>query len=79
MNAADFHLPPGSPGDGKQDFYAQAGLNKWIADRFWTEESAFYQDPTPRPMTRPRGWSSTWEPPIREGSGSSVVRGELEP
>ncbi|MFF4647395.1 ricin-type beta-trefoil lectin domain protein [Streptomyces sp. NPDC001389] len=48
MNNADFHWPPGSPGDGKQDFYTQTGLSKWIADRFWTEEGAFYQDPTPK-------------------------------
>ncbi len=25
MNTADFHWPPGSPGDGKQDFYTQTG------------------------------------------------------
>ncbi|MFF4448767.1 ricin-type beta-trefoil lectin domain protein [Streptomyces sp. NPDC001502] len=48
INNADFHWPPGSPGDGKQDFYAQTGLGKWTADRFWTSESDFYKDPTPQ-------------------------------
>ncbi|MEU9037988.1 RICIN domain-containing protein [Streptomyces sp. NPDC048352] len=48
INDADFHWPPGSPGDGKQDFYAQTGLSKWTADRFWTSESDFYDDPTPK-------------------------------
>ncbi|MGP4008615.1 ricin-type beta-trefoil lectin domain protein [Streptomyces sp. 4N124] len=42
----DFHWPPGSPGDGKEDFYAQTGLTKWISARFWKEESDFYKDPT---------------------------------
>lgn len=42
----DFHWPPGSPGDGKEDFYAQTGLTKWISARFWTDESDFYKDPT---------------------------------
>ncbi|MER8098062.1 hypothetical protein ABT002_32755 [Streptomyces goshikiensis] len=28
INNADFHWPPGSPGDGKQDFYTQTGLSK---------------------------------------------------
>ncbi|MFD8979461.1 RICIN domain-containing protein [Streptomyces sp. NPDC059564] len=48
INNSDFHWPPGSPGDGKQDFYTQTGLSKWISDRFWTEEGGFYQDPTPK-------------------------------
>ncbi|WP_435056322.1 ricin-type beta-trefoil lectin domain protein [Streptomyces venezuelae] len=48
INNADFHWPPGSPGDGKQDFYAQTGLSKWTAERFWTSESDFYKDPTPQ-------------------------------
>ncbi|WP_229345313.1 ricin-type beta-trefoil lectin domain protein [Streptomyces flavotricini] len=48
INNADFHWPPGSPGDGKQDFYTQTGLSKWTADRFWTSESDFYNDPTPK-------------------------------
>ncbi|MFD6967699.1 ricin-type beta-trefoil lectin domain protein [Streptomyces sp. NPDC059949] len=48
INNADFHWPPGSPGDGKQDFYAQTGLSKWTADRFWASESDFYNDPTPK-------------------------------
>ncbi|MFE3903834.1 RICIN domain-containing protein [Streptomyces sp. NPDC059153] len=47
INEADFHWPPGSPGDGKEDFYDQTGLGKWIADRFWESESDFYEDPTP--------------------------------
>ncbi|MFE3760816.1 ricin-type beta-trefoil lectin domain protein [Streptomyces sp. NPDC059104] len=55
MNTADFHWPPGSPGDGKQDFYTQTGLNKWIADRFWTEEGAFYEDPTPKAYDQAKG------------------------
>ncbi|MEU9419598.1 ricin-type beta-trefoil lectin domain protein [Streptomyces sp. NPDC048272] len=48
INDADFHWPPGSPGDGKQDFYAQTGLSKWTSDRFWASESDFYEDPTPQ-------------------------------
>ncbi|WP_306432499.1 ricin-type beta-trefoil lectin domain protein [Streptomyces sp. A1136] len=48
INDADFHRPPGSPGDGKQSFHAQTGLIQWTADRFWTSESDFYQDPTPK-------------------------------
>nr|WP_267807113.1 ricin-type beta-trefoil lectin domain protein [Streptomyces tirandamycinicus]MCY0983165.1 ricin-type beta-trefoil lectin domain protein [Streptomyces tirandamycinicus] len=44
----DFHWPPGSPGDGKQDFYGQTGLTKWISDRWWKSESDFYEDPTPK-------------------------------
>ncbi|MFE7517397.1 RICIN domain-containing protein, partial [Streptomyces sp. NPDC057540] len=48
INNADFHWPPGSPGDGKQDFHTQTGLIKWTADRFWTSESDFYNDPTPK-------------------------------
>jgi hypothetical protein len=42
----DFHWPPGSPGDGKQDFYTQTGLSKWISDRFWKDDADFYTDPT---------------------------------
>ena len=44
----DFHWPPGSPGDGKEDFYSQTGLSKWIAERFWKNEDDFYEDPTPK-------------------------------
>ncbi|MFD4140938.1 RICIN domain-containing protein [Streptomyces sp. NPDC058572] len=44
---ADFHWPPGSPGDGKKDFYTQTGLTSWTADRFWKSESDFYEDSTP--------------------------------
>ncbi|MET7380881.1 RICIN domain-containing protein [Streptomyces sp. NPDC005526] len=43
-----FHLPPGSPGDGQEDFYSQTGLAKWVADRFWKSEEDFYKDPTPQ-------------------------------
>lgn len=45
---ADFQWPPGSPGDGKDDFYGQTGLSPWVADRFWKDESDFYQDSTPK-------------------------------
>ncbi|MGW7104481.1 ricin-type beta-trefoil lectin domain protein [Streptomyces sp. NPDC054838] len=48
INDADFHRPPGSPGDGKQSFHAQTGLIQWTADRFWTSEGDFYQDSTPK-------------------------------
>ncbi|MFF4331445.1 ricin-type beta-trefoil lectin domain protein [Streptomyces sp. NPDC001591] len=48
INDADFHWPPGSPGDGKQSFHAQTGLIQWTADRFWTSDGDFYQDPTPK-------------------------------
>ncbi|WP_097283060.1 RICIN domain-containing protein [Streptomyces sp. OK228] len=44
----DFHWPPGSPGDGKEDFYGQTGLTKWTADRFWKNDADFYADSTPR-------------------------------
>ncbi|MFF1604915.1 RICIN domain-containing protein [Streptomyces mirabilis] len=43
----DFHWPPGSPGDGKEDFYGQTGLTKWTADRFWKNDGDFYADSTP--------------------------------
>ena len=43
-----FHWPPGSPGDGKDDFYGQTGLTKWVADRFWKSDFDFYEDPTPK-------------------------------
>jgi hypothetical protein len=46
FSPAGFHWPPGS-NDGKQDFYTQTGLTRWIADRFWKSESDFYEDPTP--------------------------------
>ncbi|MFE2053798.1 nucleic acid/nucleotide deaminase domain-containing protein [Streptomyces sp. NPDC059459] len=42
-----FHWPPGSPGDGKKDFYDQTGLGQWAANRFWQNDSDFYEDPTP--------------------------------
>lgn len=46
INDATFHWPPGiSEG---QDFHTQTGLTPWIADRFWKNESDFYQDPTPK-------------------------------
>ncbi|WP_312846089.1 ricin-type beta-trefoil lectin domain protein [Streptomyces sp. WAC05374] len=44
---ADFHWPPGTS-DGKEDFYSRTGLSKWTAERFWKDESDFYEDPTPR-------------------------------
>ncbi|MFD5077796.1 polymorphic toxin type 27 domain-containing protein [Streptomyces sp. NPDC058371] len=45
----DFHWPPGTSNDGKESFYTQTGLTKWISDRFWKSEGDFYQDSTPRP------------------------------
>lgn len=45
---ADFHEPPGGPGDDRGTFYQQTGLSKWVADRFWKNESDFYEDPTPK-------------------------------
>ncbi|MFF3323559.1 ricin-type beta-trefoil lectin domain protein [Streptomyces sp. NPDC002889] len=42
-----FHWPPGTT-DGKEDFYSQTGLTKWVADRFWKNDSDFYEDPTPK-------------------------------
>ncbi|MFF4043853.1 RICIN domain-containing protein [Streptomyces sp. NPDC001816] len=45
---ADFHWPPGSPGDGKQTFYEQTGLSTWVADRFWKNDDDFYKDSTPK-------------------------------
>ncbi|MFF7888247.1 RICIN domain-containing protein [Streptomyces sp. NPDC020794] len=44
----DFHWPPGSPGDGQEDFYGQTGLTKWTADRFWKNDGDFYADSTPK-------------------------------
>ncbi|MFJ3880912.1 ricin-type beta-trefoil lectin domain protein [Streptomyces sp. NPDC090077] len=64
MNNADFHWPPGSPGDGKTDFYTQTGLNKWIADRFWTEEGVFYQDSTPKAYDMARGMVKSLGTPL---------------
>lgn len=43
-----FHWPPGSPGDGQQTFYDQTGLTTWVADRFWKNDSDFYEDSTPK-------------------------------
>ncbi|WP_338673041.1 ricin-type beta-trefoil lectin domain protein [Streptomyces sp. SCSIO 30461] len=47
---AQFDEPPGGPGplDDEGDFYYQTGLSKWIDDRFWKNESDFYEDPTPK-------------------------------
>ncbi|MFD5888860.1 RICIN domain-containing protein [Streptomyces sp. NPDC060334] len=42
-----FHWPPGTS-DGKEDFYGQTGLTTWVADRFWKNDSDFYEDPTPK-------------------------------
>ncbi|MFF0888256.1 RICIN domain-containing protein [Streptomyces sp. NPDC003456] len=42
-----FAWPPGSK-DGEDDFYAQTGLTKWIADRFWKNDADFYEDSTPK-------------------------------
>ncbi|WP_353944771.1 polymorphic toxin-type HINT domain-containing protein [Streptomyces sp. HUAS MG91] len=44
---SEFHWPPGSGGDGKKDFYDQTGLGQWVANRFWQQDSDFYEDPTP--------------------------------
>ncbi|WP_393096704.1 polymorphic toxin type 27 domain-containing protein [Streptomyces sp. LN325] len=41
-----FHWPPGTS-DGQESFYGQAGLTKWISDRFWQSEDDFYKDSTP--------------------------------
>jgi hypothetical protein len=41
---AAFHWPP----DGEQSFDSQTGLGKWVADRFWMNDSDFYQDDTPK-------------------------------
>ncbi|MFB8246763.1 ricin-type beta-trefoil lectin domain protein [Streptomyces sp. NPDC055952] len=48
FTVADFHWPPGGPGDEEKDFHTQTGLTQWIADRFWKAESDFYEDPTPQ-------------------------------
>ncbi|MDN0195153.1 RICIN domain-containing protein, partial [Streptomyces sp. S.PNR 29] len=47
FTVADFHWPPGTSNDGKEDFHSQTGLTKWISDRFWKSESDLYADPTP--------------------------------
>ncbi|MEU9802553.1 ricin-type beta-trefoil lectin domain protein [Streptomyces sp. NPDC051000] len=46
INDATFHWPPGTR-EG-EDFQTQTGLTQWIADRFWANESDFYEDPTPK-------------------------------
>ncbi|WP_353947008.1 RICIN domain-containing protein [Streptomyces sp. HUAS MG91] len=46
-SVAAFEWPPGTSGDDGQDFHSQTGLTAWIADRFWKNESDFYEDATP--------------------------------
>ncbi|MET9725992.1 nucleic acid/nucleotide deaminase domain-containing protein [Streptomyces zaomyceticus] len=46
-SVADFEWPPGTSGDDGEDFHTQTGLTSWIADRFWKNESDFYEDATP--------------------------------
>ncbi|MYX98022.1 virulence factor, partial [Streptomyces sp. SID486] len=43
----DFYWPPGTANDGKQTFYERTGLSAWVADRFWKDDSDFYEDSTP--------------------------------
>ncbi|MFJ2056810.1 polymorphic toxin type 27 domain-containing protein [Streptomyces sp. NPDC087908] len=40
--------PPGHPGDDEGDIFNQTGFSGWIADQFWTSESSFYENVTPR-------------------------------
>ncbi|MFI6418261.1 polymorphic toxin type 27 domain-containing protein [Streptomyces sp. NPDC050842] len=47
-SVTDFEWPPGTSGDDGEDFHSQTGLTAWIADRFWKDESDFYEDATPR-------------------------------
>ncbi|MFF0465665.1 RICIN domain-containing protein [Streptomyces mexicanus] len=61
---ADFHWPPGSPGDGKQSFDAQTGLSQWIADRFWKDENDFYKDSTPKADDKTRAAVSELGAPL---------------
>ncbi|MFF4508712.1 RICIN domain-containing protein [Streptomyces sp. NPDC001401] len=42
-----FHWPPGTTGTGP-GFFAQTGLDKWVADQFWKKQDDFYEDPTPK-------------------------------
>ncbi|MGW7261461.1 ricin-type beta-trefoil lectin domain protein [Streptomyces sp. NPDC054834] len=44
FSGADFYWPP----DGEQSFYNQTGLSKWVSDRFWKNDSDFYEDATPK-------------------------------
>ncbi|WP_435972325.1 polymorphic toxin type 27 domain-containing protein [Streptomyces sp. Qhu_M48] len=46
-SVADFEWPPGTSGDDGEDFHSQTGLTAWVADRFWKDESDFYEDATP--------------------------------
>ncbi|MGI5447521.1 RICIN domain-containing protein [Streptomyces sp. CA-243310] len=46
MTFTGFQWPPGTR-EGV-DFHTQTGLTPWIADRFWKNESDFYEDPTPK-------------------------------
>ncbi|MEU9581510.1 RICIN domain-containing protein [Streptomyces chilikensis] len=46
-SVTDFQWPPGTSGDDGEDFHTQTGLTPWIADRFWKDESDFYEDATP--------------------------------
>jgi hypothetical protein len=70
FTSADFHWPPGSSGDGKDDFYGQTGLTKWTADRFWEEEDDFYQDTTPKADKKTlKAVDDLGTPPLRDGPG----------
>ncbi|MEU3075530.1 ricin-type beta-trefoil lectin domain protein [Streptomyces laurentii] len=46
LTQAAFQWPPGA--NGGQSFPAQTGLSQWISDRFWKDESDFYEDSTPK-------------------------------
>ncbi|MEU6621229.1 polymorphic toxin-type HINT domain-containing protein [Streptomyces litmocidini] len=40
--------PPGHPGDDEDKIFSQTGFAGWISDQFWTSESSFYENVTPR-------------------------------
>ncbi|MFJ8820731.1 polymorphic toxin-type HINT domain-containing protein [Streptomyces sp. NPDC102467] len=69
---AGFHWPPGSGGDGKQDFYDQTGLGQWVSDTFSKNESDFYEDPTPLADTATKNAVTTLGAPLYGGDTGGV-------
>ncbi|MGW2638682.1 RICIN domain-containing protein [Streptomyces sp. NPDC001348] len=47
MGRTEFYWPPDGGDDGPS-FYGQTGLTKWVSDRFWKNDSDFYEDATPK-------------------------------
>ncbi|MFE1126411.1 ricin-type beta-trefoil lectin domain protein [Streptomyces albidoflavus] len=43
----EFHWPPGTSNDGREDFFEQTGLKQWHANWYLSDEGSLYEDPTP--------------------------------